>query len=143
MRINWFFCTGEGGVGGDRANEKVSGQKENGHLWPYTSWRNIFSAQFTGKIPGWENWLNKQPQIASSSFSFILPGSYDKLLQCHLGGVGEPDPLCTVISPIINIFLLTLELMCWEYCYLYFVVFVIMKKLSSFPCLFKSLAFQG
>lgn len=34
----------------------------------------------------------------SSSFSLILPGSYDKLLQCHLGGVGELDPLCTVNS---------------------------------------------
>lgn len=33
-----------------------------------------------------------------SSFSLILPGSYDKLLQCNLGGVGEPDPLCTVNS---------------------------------------------
>lgn len=33
-----------------------------------------------------------------SSFSLILPGSYDKLLKCNLGGVGEPDPLCTVNS---------------------------------------------
>ena len=36
--------------------------------------------------------------IFFSSFPLILPGSYHKLLQCNLGGVGEPDPLCTVNS---------------------------------------------